>query len=525
MQDNSENKMSLKEKRIREITFIYYSRSDVRKAIFKFAKNRECIPRYYEGFGKRPDTFQYDQDILEQVRRGATSFHCSEELWQDSLEISNELSEQEFNDLRIGWDLLLDIDSPYLEYSKILAQLLIKVLKQLYGIENVGVKFSGSKGFHVIIPWNAFPKEIYNQKTKDMFPEWPRAICGYLKSVLEKKLEQEILEDDSVKELVKKTGKQEQELIVKECIRCHRPAVKKNLITWICPYCKNEIVNLEGSFNNRKKPICPECRKDLTEKLRKEIYFCEFCQINSEKSPEMFKEEKLETGKLIEADLILVAPRHLFRMPYSLHEKTALSSIVIDKDKIKDFQMTDAKPFKIDVKEFYPIAKPEEARELLIEALEWKGQKDREEEQVKALPTPFFKKSTTKKNKNFQNVKIPNPKEDIFPPCIKLILKGVEQDGRKRALFILINFFKSLGLDEQELENRISQWNEKNYKPLKQGYIRSQLQWHNRQSARLPPNCDKPHYKDLGVCKPDSLCREIKNPINYAVKMYFRGMK
>ena len=169
MEDSSQR--SFKEKRLREILFIYYSRPDVRKAMFEFAQNRETIPRYYEGSGKRPDTFQYDSDILEQVRKGATSFHCSEEIWEDPLEISNEFSEQEFNDLRIGWDLLLDIDSPYLEYSKIYADLLIKTL-EFHGIENIGVKFSGSKGFHILIPWKAFPKEIYGQQSKNMFPEW-----------------------------------------------------------------------------------------------------------------------------------------------------------------------------------------------------------------------------------------------------------------------------------------------------------------------------------------------------------------
>jgi len=278
---------------------------------------------------------------------------------------------------------------------------------------------------------------------------------------------------------------------------------------------------------NKRIPKCPECREELIEKFRKQIYFCEFCQVDSEKNSEMFEEkERFATEKLIEADLILVAPRHLFRMPYSLHEKTALSSIVIDKDKVKDFQITDAKPFKIDIKEFYPNAKPEEARELLLQALDYKEQKDRQTNQFKetssSSPSKF---NNISKNKNYQNIKIPNPSEEIFPPCIRLILKGVKQDGRKRALFILINFFKSLGLDEQELENRINQWNEKNYKQLKQGYIRSQLHWHNRQTARLPPNCDEPHYKDLNFCKPDALCREIKNPVNYAVKIYFRARK
>ena len=152
MENNSHSTgASFKEKRIREIVFLYYSREDVKKAIFNFSKNRECIPRYFEGFGKRPDNFQYESDILEQVKKGATSFHCSEELWKDPLEISTDSSKEQFNELRMGWDLLLDIDSPYLEYSKVYTDLIVKTLK-FHGIKNLSIKFSGSKGFHIIIP-------------------------------------------------------------------------------------------------------------------------------------------------------------------------------------------------------------------------------------------------------------------------------------------------------------------------------------------------------------------------------------
>ena len=515
---------SFKEQRIREITLIYYSRADVRKALFEFSKNRECIPRYFEGFGKRPDNFQYENDIFEQVKKGATSFHCSEELWKDLLEISTELSRKEFDDIRIGWDLLLDVDSPYLEYSKIYAELIVDALK-LHGVENVGVKFSGSKGLHIIIPWKAFPKEIYNQKTKDMFPEWPRIICQYLSEIIKPKLAEKILKDENLKEIAKKTGKEEKDLIIRECVSCHRPASTKFLISWYCDYCKKELTNLEGTYNNRKKSRCPDCRKELIEKNKKEIYSCDFCNIDSRKNSDSFEEkERFATEKLIDADLILVAPRHLFRMPYSLHEKTALSSIVIDKNKIKDFQITDAKPFKAEVKNFYPNAKEEEAKTLLLQALDWKEQKEKIE---KILEKNKFSDSSnsTLKNKakgDYKQVSIPNPTGDIYPPCIKIIINGVKQDGRKRSLFILINFLKSLGITEQELEKRIYEWNEKNELPLKKGYIQSQLIWHKRNKARLPPNCANPLYKDLGICKPDELCRQIKNPVNYAMKRYFR---
>ena len=125
---NSREERSFKEDRVRTISLMYYSLPNIKKAIFDFSKNRECIPRYFEGFGKRPDTFQYESDLIEFVKKGATSFHSSQELWKDPLEISTELSRKEFNELRIGWDLLLDIDSPYLEYSKTYAEILINVL-------------------------------------------------------------------------------------------------------------------------------------------------------------------------------------------------------------------------------------------------------------------------------------------------------------------------------------------------------------------------------------------------------------
>ena len=68
---------SEKKERIKKITHLYYSKPEVQKAIYEFCKNREVCPRYYDGFGKRPDSLQYIGDIYELVKRGATSFNCS----------------------------------------------------------------------------------------------------------------------------------------------------------------------------------------------------------------------------------------------------------------------------------------------------------------------------------------------------------------------------------------------------------------------------------------------------------------
>ena len=170
---------SIREQRIRKITHLYYSRPEIQKTIFEFSKNREISPRYFEGFGKRPDSFQYVNDVFELVKKGATSFHCSEELWDDPLKISTDMNEAKYNEIRIGWDLLFDIDSKYIDYSKILAQLIIEIL-EFHGVKNIGIKFSGSKGFHIIVPSKAFPKEINGVKISDMFPDYPRIILKYI---------------------------------------------------------------------------------------------------------------------------------------------------------------------------------------------------------------------------------------------------------------------------------------------------------------------------------------------------------
>jgi hypothetical protein len=408
--------VSFKEQRIRKITSLYYSRPDVQRAIFDFSKDREVIPSYMmESFGKRPDSLQYKGDLFELVKRGATSFHCSQELWHDPLKIQTGMSESQLNELRLGWDFLIDIDSKYLDYSKVMAEILIKVLR-FHGIKNLGIKFSGSKGFHIIIPWKAFPKKIQDVETASMFPAWPRIITRYLIET-----------------------------------------IKKELI--------EKISNLE-------KP---------------NKYIKDF-QASSEVMP----------------DLILVSSRHLFRVPYSLHEKTALASVVINPSKISEFELKDADPLNMKIRNFLPDSEPNEAKELLIQALDWHKLKNPEEDE--------------KKDFEFKPIKLENLSDKHFPPTIQKILQGVE-DGRKRSLFILINLFRSLGMDKEELEKRISDWNKKNPMPLKEGYVKSQLLWAYRNKIVSPPNFDKDYYKGIGLIPTEEELKS-KNPLSYIVRKH-----
>ena len=184
--------MDLKEEKIRRITNLYYSKPEIQKAIFGFSIQREICPRYFEGFGKRPDSFQYIGDIFELVKKGATSFHCSEEIWSDPLKVS---SEKDSSDLRTGWDLLIDIDCKYFDFSKKAAESVISVFKK-HGIKNFGIKYSGNKGFHIIVPWKSFPKILHGEETKNLFPELPRKIISYVRFKAERELKEMLSEED-----------------------------------------------------------------------------------------------------------------------------------------------------------------------------------------------------------------------------------------------------------------------------------------------------------------------------------------
>ena len=129
-----------------EVTALsYYARKEIQKAMFEFCKHRETIGNFNNKFfAKRPDTFDYPTDIINAARQGATSFHCSEEIWDNPLDINTDMTPEQYNEIKIGWDLLIDIDSPYLDYGKIAAKLLIEQFEK-HGIKNYGIKFSGSK--------------------------------------------------------------------------------------------------------------------------------------------------------------------------------------------------------------------------------------------------------------------------------------------------------------------------------------------------------------------------------------------
>ncbi len=425
----------------------FYKQQKVQEELVRHAKDKEVAVRFQQGMGRRPDVLNYPNDVLELAKKGVSSFHASEELWKNPLALKPGMRREELDSLRKGWDLIIDVDCKIFEYSKIATHYIIKALKH-YKVNSITAKFSGNKGFHVAVPWEAFPEKIGQQHTKNLFPEVPQRIA----------------------------------LLIKE-------SIKKPVTEALTKLEKGEIQNIVKKINDKN---VIEYREDRS----------------GNKMP------VLNIEPFLAIDTILISSRHMYRMPYSLHEKSGLVSTPVDIEKILQFKKQEAKPENASFKHKFierKTCEKGEASILLREAYDFAPQIENLQEKSKAKPLEdYFDKDLQK---------IP---EEFFPPSIKKLLFGLE-DGRKRGVFILITFLSNVGWSYEEIEQRIYEWNKKNTEPLRETYIKGQLRYYkNKKSKTTPPGYDnKAYYTDLGVYSGEMEKENIKNPLQYVKKRIF----
>lgn len=443
----------------------HYKRRDIQEAMVAAAKDREVAVKFDDRFGQRPDILHNPADILELAKQGATSFHVSEERWRNPLNLSPEMSRKDLENLRTGWDLVIDVDCKVWEYSKLAAAFIIQTLKE-NGVSAISCKFSGNKGFHIGVPFEAFPASVNNEETRKRFPDGVRIIASYLINEIDRngRLAQVVL-SDGLTSVIEKTGKSREELVKKSCVKCRRELEKG-------------------------KSACGRCGGTETK-------------------------ERLDVESLIEVDTLLISSRHLYRMVYSLHEKSGLVSVPVEPDNVLEFSKDAAKPENVVVggKPFLDVSSvgANDAGLLFDRAFQWHIEQRGEQE--------YLAKQEQGQRRYAEDEgpqeAIP---EDLFPPCIQLIQKGL-QDGRKRAAFIYMNFLSSVGYPYQEVEKKLKEWNTKaNPEALREVLLKGQL--HSlKTKQKMPPNCANEMYmKGIGVCKPDNFCQRIRNPAQYAKK-------
>jgi hypothetical protein len=498
----------------------YYKRSDIKKVLTEYSMNREVSSRFGDMFGKRPDTLAYENDVDFLAKQGATSFHVSEEIWIDPLRIKTGMKKKELDDLRLGWDLILDVDCKDWNWSKKITHKLILELKN-HGIKSTSCKFSGNKGFHIAVPWECFEKSVAEKKTSDLFPELPRQILNYLvNGILKETIASEIENDyEQVKQICESFKITPNQLFIKCCKNCEKELVFETKKI-ICPKCQSEDVKIKGEW-----ATCNKC-KDFFENENigiggKQKY--KICECKNDVNKEENQKTRTEIKYILDVDAILIAPRHLYRMVYSLHEKSGLASVPVDIDKVLEFKKEFAKIENITVKkDFLKYIEKDSAKELCKKAIEFNNLLNSEKEKKLKQKFDKIKKTGDQNEENekrefeFQKIALPI---DYFPPCMNIIKQGLK-DGKKRAMFCYVAFLFNIGWSYEEVEKEIYEWNKKNGEEgLRENSLIAHLMSYKRNPERiqmLPPNCDnKAYYVDLNLCHPDGLCRTIKNPVQY----------
>lgn len=438
----------------------YYGREDVQKAILSFAKDREIGVMFDGYFGKRPDVMEYLTDVKDLVQKGVFSFHSSEERWANPLLLGGDNSEDERNNNRIGWDLILDLDGVDFVYSKYLAKVILDYLNDI-GIKNVTTKFSGNKGFHIGIPFEAFSKDCTGlvpgiSETRLLFPDVARKTVMFLLHELKTKISQDLLE--------KEGG--------------GMTAIKFFSKTYNIPI------------------------KDLG-----------------------YDEETntFNFMKIIEIDTIMISSRHLFRMPYSLNEKSGLVSVPIKNDKVMEFERHWASPDRIkpDWNKAFDFLKYDEqygqdGNTLLVKVYEDEDY----------MYDEIYKDMEDNSKAKGEFVIEINEEVDVkdFPKTINYLLSNNIADGRKRAIFLLLTFLTSIKWKLDTIEKFIYDWNDKLETPLKKNYIQAQISWFKAQNKILsPPSFSNDNYfKGIGI--PEELIKKdinkfgklkAKNPLHY----------
>jgi hypothetical protein len=397
----------------------YYEQDELIERFLELGQYREVVPTYDQGYGKRPDAINFRGDFEQLVEDGAVAFHASVERWRNPLLID---SVSDLDDLRESWDLVLDIDcDESFPLAKETAKLVIEELHQ-HGIENVSVKFSGNRGFHIGVRAEAFPEKVEDEDITDLYPQLARGVVDYLRDQLEEEMKEKVREHGFTDEMQTDEGED--------------------------PFQVSDIENDWGQ-------------------------------------------------------------RHLFRMPYSIHDGSWLVSLPLEEDEIDGFEKSDAEIDKVDFETgFLEEYERNEASNLVVQAMDFieKRRKERREERIENSDDDFETPEEA----------IP---EKYFPPTIKNILEGLE-DGRKRGLFILINFYLTVGYSMDEIESKIWEWNERNEEALREAYVKSQLNWHRKRDEVVPPpNYDSNgYYKDMQVYEGDELEDDVKNPVSYAFR-------
>jgi len=156
---------------------IYYCNQDVLEALYLQCKNREVFLRGTEFVSSRPLSVSSSEELRSLIERYAqnrvSGVFASIEVFSNPLDPST----------RTSWDLAIDLDGEHLDHLKKCVLNVAGVL-QIFKISCLKIKFSGRRGFHIVIPGAAFDIFMNDSEFIEAYPNVPRAICRFIEASL-----------------------------------------------------------------------------------------------------------------------------------------------------------------------------------------------------------------------------------------------------------------------------------------------------------------------------------------------------
>lgn len=464
----------------------YYSRKDVQEFLLNFCKGREVAGVFASGaFSERPNVLKYPGDIMHMVREGVVAFHGSVERWSNPMNLKSDV---DYNDLRAGWELILDFDCEQTDHGKVAAKVFRDVLAG-FGVSNISLKFTGGTGFHLGVPWESIPEKVtYDVQSASAHAMADRPKSRYSGGVI-------VTSTPRGKKYVSpRSGWKAAEEASYISTAQQFPELGRRVL---------EFLKLEGEQKLREALLEKWSMDELAAAVGRPV--------DALKDKDM----GLNPYKVVGVDSVLISPRHLFRLPYSLHEKSGLVSLPFKFGDLDSFSKEHAFHENVKVEMgFLGITasgsppRQDDAAKLFTRAIEW------------AVEQKKFEQKTALETRG-RSRHAPTPCE-LFPPCIKNILNGLS-DGRKRALFILTNFLRTENWEQEAIEVLLKGWNERNNPHLPESLLANHLRSVEKKPPVPPPNCVQDGwYEDFEVCKPDETCGQnkgVKNPVTYPAKL------
>jgi len=159
----------------------WYEEPDIQRAVLVQLAGREVWVNAENYASPRPRVVRSPVELLSLIPRNrASSVYGSVESFRDPALLGAERLET----LRSGWDFVLDIDSSQgIEEAKHCTEAILRLLVS-YDIRSARVKFSGRRGFHIMIDGEAF--DCFRTKAEfiQAYPTVPLQVARFIIAAL-----------------------------------------------------------------------------------------------------------------------------------------------------------------------------------------------------------------------------------------------------------------------------------------------------------------------------------------------------